>query len=104
MGQDRSFVLLDGKPLTQHVIERIQVLGVPIIIITNQPHTYTAELLDFIVPRVLELAYTDAEFDLVDCCIMPLSERLNITQVATFDRRDFSTHRPGQCNYLELLP
>lgn len=56
--------------------------------------------------RVHEIAmqYGDAQFDVVDCCIMALSERLNITQIATFDRRDFSIFRPRHCAYLELLP
>jgi predicted nucleic acid-binding protein len=49
-------------------------------------------------------AYSDARFDFVDCCIMALSERLNITQVCTFDRRDFVIFRPKHCDYLELLP
>ncbi len=52
----------------------------------------------------ISVTYASAEFDLVDCCIMALAERLNITQVATFDRRDFSIYRPRHCDYLELLP
>ncbi len=48
--------------------------------------------------------YADARFDFVDCCIMALAERLNITQVCTFDRRDFSIFRPTHCEHLELLP
>ncbi len=48
--------------------------------------------------------YPEAELDFVDCCIMALAERLNITQVCTFDRRDFSIFRPAHCDYLELLP
>jgi uncharacterized protein len=48
--------------------------------------------------------YVDAKFDFVDCCIMALAERLNITRVATFDRRDFSQYIPPHCPYLELLP
>ena len=48
--------------------------------------------------------YATSEFDLVDACIMALSERLQITQVCTFDRRDFSIFRPRHCDYLELLP
>jgi uncharacterized protein len=56
--------------------------------------------------RVHEIAveYASAEFDVVDCCIMVLAERLKITQIATFDRRDFSIFRPRHCDYLELLP
>lgn len=56
--------------------------------------------------RVHEIAvsYASAEFDIVDCCVMVLAERLTITQIATFDRRDFSIYRPRHCNYFELLP
>lgn len=48
--------------------------------------------------------YTSAKFDVVDCCIMTLAERLDITRVATFDRRDFSIFKPHHCDFLELLP
>ena len=48
--------------------------------------------------------YATSEFDIVDACIMALSERLEVTQVCTFDRRDFSIFRPHHCDYLELLP
>ena len=48
--------------------------------------------------------YSEADFDFVDSCIMALSERLNITKVCTFDRRDFSIFRPKHCPFLELLP
>jgi predicted nucleic acid-binding protein len=30
--------------------------------------------------------YASAKFDLVDCCIMAMAERLQISQVCTFDR------------------
>jgi uncharacterized protein len=48
--------------------------------------------------------YEDSEFDFVDTAIMALAERLNITQICTFDRRDFAIFRPAHCDYLELLP
>jgi hypothetical protein len=56
--------------------------------------------------RVRDIAntYADAEFEIVDCCIMAIAERLNVTRIATFDRRDFSIFQPGHCEYLELLP
>lgn len=54
--------------------------------------------------RQIMAKYADNRFDFVDCCIMALAERLNITQVCTFDRRDFSVFRPKHCEYLELLP
>ena len=52
----------------------------------------------------ISMSYTSAQFDLVDCCIMAQAERLNISRIATFDRRDFSIFRPRHCDYLELLP
>jgi predicted nucleic acid-binding protein len=54
--------------------------------------------------REILLQYQDARLDFVDCCIMALSERFNITQVCTFDRRDFGIFRPRHVDYLELLP
>ena len=56
--------------------------------------------------RVYEISqqYADARLDLVDCCIMAIAERLNVTRVATFDRRDFSVFKPNHCDYLDLLP
>jgi predicted nucleic acid-binding protein len=54
--------------------------------------------------HAISLEYSTAKFDIVDCCIMTLSERLNISRIATFDRRDFSIFRPRHCDYLELLP
>ncbi len=56
--------------------------------------------------RVYEISqqYADARLDLVDCCIMAIAERLDVTRIATFDRRDFSIFQPRHCEYLELLP
>jgi predicted nucleic acid-binding protein len=48
--------------------------------------------------------YASAELDFADTAIMAVAERLNVTRVATFDRRDFSIFRPAHCEYLELLP
>jgi predicted nucleic acid-binding protein len=48
--------------------------------------------------------YLDADLDLVDCCITALAERMNITRICTFDRRDFSMIRPKHTSYFELLP
>jgi predicted nucleic acid-binding protein len=53
--------------------------------------------------QILQM-YATAQLDLVDSLIMALSERLQITRICTFDRRDFSIFRPKHCEYLELLP
>lgn len=48
--------------------------------------------------------YHDNHFDFVDCCLMAAAERLNVRQICTFDRRDFSVFRPKQADPLQLLP
>lgn len=61
-------------------------------------------LIDIKRAREISVEYASADFDFVDCCLMALSERLDITRICTFDRRDFSIFRPKHCEYLELLP
>ncbi len=41
MGTDKSFVLLNGKPLLKHVIERVSELQLPVILIANEIEKYT---------------------------------------------------------------
>jgi predicted nucleic acid-binding protein len=48
--------------------------------------------------------YTTAKFDFVDCCLMALSERLNISQVGTLDRRDFTIFRPRHVSHFKIRP
>lgn len=48
--------------------------------------------------------YTDARVDFVDCVIVAMAERLNITRILTVDRRHFTLFRPKHCHSFELLP
>ena len=48
--------------------------------------------------------YHEADFDFVDCCLMAISERLQVTSIYTLDRRDFHMFRPAHCEYFDLLP
>jgi hypothetical protein len=48
--------------------------------------------------------YLDADLDIVDCCLTAMAERLNITEICTFDRRDFSMIRPQHVAYFAILP
>lgn len=56
--------------------------------------------------RALELGeqYRDLDLGLVDASVIALAERLQITNVLTLDRRDFSVVRPRHCAALTLLP
>jgi predicted nucleic acid-binding protein len=73
-------------------------------IIESQIPLIPLESVDLIRARDIMATYADNRFDFVDCCIMALSERLKITKIYTFDRRDFRIFRPVHCDYLELLP
>jgi predicted nucleic acid-binding protein len=44
--------------------------------------------------------YADNQFDYVDTAIMALSERLQIEDIYSLDRRDFRVFRPAHCAYL----
>lgn len=48
--------------------------------------------------------YPEAKFDYVDCAIMSVAERLQITSIYTFDRRDFGMFRPKHVSHFTLLP
>jgi len=56
--------------------------------------------------RIYEIAaqYADSRVDVVDCCIIAVAERLQITKIATFDRRDFHIVRPVHTDYFEIVP
>jgi uncharacterized protein len=56
--------------------------------------------------RMIEIMqqYQNAALDIADVAQFALAERLGITQIYTFDRRDFSLFRPTHCDFFELLP
>lgn len=70
----------------------------------SQPHLQEVTIPDLVRVREITQQYATAKLDFVDCCIMALSERLNITQIGTLDKRDFSIFRPNHVDHLELLP
>ncbi len=48
--------------------------------------------------------YKDTQIDFVDCVIVAMAERLNITRILTIDRRHFTIVRPKDCAYFKVLP
>jgi predicted nucleic acid-binding protein len=48
--------------------------------------------------------YADNRVDFVDCVLVAIAERMNITRMLTIDRRHFSILRPKHCDYFEILP
>lgn len=59
------------------------------------------EYTDYLMKRMASPA-DDADSD--ERQLVALAERLNLTQVCTFDRRDFNLIRPRHCDHLDLLP
>jgi uncharacterized protein len=74
------------------------------LLISQGPQFLALTLTDFTRAVALMERYQDAELDFVDCCLTALAERLDITRICTFDRRDFSMIRPNHIEYFELLP
>ena len=52
----------------------------------------------------LVLQYADLPLGAVDACVVAAAERLDATQIATLDRRDFGVVRPRHAAAFELLP
>jgi hypothetical protein len=74
------------------------------LMIEQSPQLFPLTVLDFGRAIALMEFYRDADLDFVDCCLTALAERLDITQICTFDRRDFSIIRPNHTDYFTLLP
>jgi predicted nucleic acid-binding protein len=74
------------------------------LLIAQSPQFIPLTVTDFARAVALMDRYRDAELDFVDCCLTALAERLDITRICTFDRRDFSMIRPNHTEYFELLP
>jgi len=74
------------------------------LLIAQSPRFVPLTVTDFARAIALMDRYRDAQLDFVDCCLTALAERLNITRICTFDRRDFSMIRPQHTEYFELLP
>ncbi len=84
-----------GLSATLNLLNTVSKTGIPFTNLASE---------DFARIHDIMANYADVRFDFVDCCVMALAERLNITRVYTFDRRDFQIFRPRHCDYLELLP
>ena len=56
--------------------------------------------------RIAELVgqYRDLPLGSVDASVVAAAERLDITKIATLDRRHFSIMRPAHTHSFELLP
>ena len=56
--------------------------------------------------RIAELVHTyrDLPLGTVDASVVATAERLDVTEVATIDRRHFSVVRPSHCTAFDLVP
>lgn len=73
--------------------------------VTNgEPPLIFAETSDFERATDIMAQYADARIDWVDCVIMAMAERLNISRILTVDQRHFRILRPKHVVAFELLP
>ena len=56
--------------------------------------------------NIIELIgrYADLGLGFVDTSIATVAERLNVTTIATLNRRDFAVARPAHCDAFDLIP
>lgn len=64
------------------------------------------DLVDVDYQRAIELigVYTDLGLGFVDASIIAIAERLDLTELATLNHRDFAVVRPAHCDAFELVP
>jgi predicted nucleic acid-binding protein len=64
------------------------------------------DLLPSDLARMAELVtkYSALRLDPTDASVIAIAERLNVRQVATLDRRDFSVVRPRHAEAFKILP
>jgi len=48
--------------------------------------------------------YADSRIDFVDCMIVAMAERLNISRILTIDQRHFRMFRPKHIDVFEIFP
>lgn len=72
----------------------------------NAAEISRVEMVDSDWARVVELVdtYADMGLGLVDASVVAVAERLNVTTIATLDRRHFAVVRSAHCDAFELIP
>jgi len=78
-----------------HELQRILSSNIQIVELNREDYFRAVEIMH---------QYIDAKIDIADAAQVAIAERLQITRICTFDRRDFSLFRPVHCEYLELIP
>ena len=59
---------------------------------------------DFVRATEVVEQYVDSRIDFVDCLIVAMAERLNVSRILTIDQRHFRMFRPKHCDYFEIFP
>ncbi|MFN0028498.1 MAG: type II toxin-antitoxin system VapC family toxin [Acidimicrobiales bacterium] len=69
-------------------------------------HLHVADLTLADWARCVELieTYADLGLGLVDASVIAIAERLNLTTIATLNRRDFNVVRPSHTEAFDLIP
>lgn len=88
------FNRVDGKQSVSKFMRDVSIGNREMIPTVPEDLRRGAEILD---------QYHDSKFEFVDVCMMAMAERLNITQIATLDIRDFTAYRPRHVEYFTLV-
>ncbi|MCP5098038.1 MAG: PIN domain-containing protein [Chloroflexi bacterium] len=72
--------------------------------LAGKPRLVSATSDDFARATDVMEQYADSKIDFVDCMIVAMAERLNISRILTVDQRDFRILRPNHVPAFEILP
>jgi predicted nucleic acid-binding protein len=73
-------------------------------ITAGELHTASVTIRDLNRVAALLEKYADSRVDYVDCAIVALAERLNITRILTIDQRHFRLFKPNHCEGFDIQP
>lgn len=104
MGRDKAFVMLRGKPMIEHVLERVLPLAAHVLIIANRPADYAYLQLP-VYPDVLPdkgalggiysaLTHCPTEYALVVACDMPFLNTALLRRLISFCENTDTSSRP----------
>ncbi len=112
MGSDKSFALLDGRPLLEHVIEHVTALDLPLILIANDVERYQPFGLPVFSDLLPEkgslggiytaISVSQAEYTLCVACDMPFLNPALLGHLVSL-RQDYAAVVPRVANRAQGL-
>ena len=108
--EDESAPLLPDKVLPELAFLVLRELGYPMLVAflrsvaSGELFIVRATERDLARTADIPEKYSDSRVDFVDCAIVAMAERLDLTRILTVDRRHFRLFRPSHTPAFEIVP